>query len=325
MVQERLQIMFDRYSGNPVLSPDKKHDWEDEAVFNPGVAFFKGKFVILYRAIGEYSKYVSFVGYAESLDGKNFTRKEKPAIVPQEKYEIYGIEDLRINKVEDKYYLTHTVLNHPANQGGEPHQIGLMETTDFVNFKRLGVITPKEFCSRNGVLFPEKIMGKYVLLHRPLYLARSKHPENPDLPRSPGVWISYSKDLINWGEHELLIEPKFWWEDYKIGGGTPPIRTDKGWLVIYHGVQDVRPSNPVYRAGLLLLDLQDPRKILYRSAEPIFEAKEDYEIIGDAPNVVFPTGLVEKDGLLYLYYGAADTSVCLATVEKEKLLNSINL
>jgi predicted GH43/DUF377 family glycosyl hydrolase len=315
--------MFIKFSGNPILSPENVHDWEDEAVFNPGVTLFNNKFIMLYRAIGEYDKYISVVGKAESTDGFNFIRQEEPAIIPKEKYEEFGVEDLRINRVENKYYLTYTVLNCPAKDGGEPHQVGLIKTEDFKSFERLGIITPKEFCSRNGVLFSEKINEKYAMLHRPLYLARSKHPEDAGLPKEPGIWISYSNDLIHWEDHKLLLGPKFWWETLKIGGGAPPLKTEKGWLVIYHGVEDARPANPVYRAGLLLLDLNDPGKILYQSKEPVLEAQLGYEIIGDAPNVVFPTGLVEKEGVLYLYYGAADKTICLATAQKEELLRKI--
>ena len=151
------------------------------------------------------------------------------------------------------------------------------------------------------------------MLHRPLYLTRTKNPQDFLLPRDPSVWISYSDDLFNWTDHKVVLEPMFWWEDFKIGGGTPPLKTERGWLIIYHGVQDIDRFNKIYRAGLAILDLDDPAKVIYRSPEPVLEPVEEYEIKGAVPNVVFPTGLVEKEGILYLYYGAADTTVCLAT------------
>lgn len=315
--------MFVRHPQNPILKPDSAHKWEDMAVFNPGAVLYNNKFYLLYRAIGEYKDYASSVGLAISEDGVSFKREPCPVIFPQEDYERFGIEDMRVNPLEGSFYLTHTVLSRPATEGGKPHMVGLMKTDDFKEFKRLGIITPKEFCSRNAVIFPEKINGRYVLLHRPLYLSRSKHPENFNLPKEPGIWISYSEDLINWKDHELLFAPEFWWEDYKIGGGAPPLKTEKGWLVIYHGVMKIEKRNYIYRAGLAFLDLNDPSKVIYRSKEPVFEPTADYEIEGDVPNVVFPTGLVEKEGILYLYYGAADNTVCLATASLQKLLTEI--
>jgi len=307
---------FVRHPKNPILLPDKYHTWEDMAVFNPGATFFRGKFHLLYRAIGEYVNYVSSIGHAISEDGINFTRDPEPVIVPEKDYEQYGIEDLRINPLEGSFYLTHTILGCPANKGGEPHRVGLIKTNDFIKFERLGVITPKEICSRNGVLFPEKINDRYVLLHRPLYSAGSQRNGRTIAPE---IWISFSHDLLLWKDTQPLLKPQYWWENYKIGSGPPPIKTNKGWLLIYHGADQER----VYRVGAVLLDLADPRKVIFRTKEPILEPKEEYELFGDVPNVVFPTGLVEKDGLLYLYYGAADKTVCLATASLEKLLSSL--
>lgn len=312
---------FVRYPKNPILLPDKYHTWEDMAVFNPGATLFQGKFHLLYRAIGEYKTYVSSVGHAVSEDGINFTRDSEPVIVSEKDYEQYGIEDLRINPLEGSFYLTHTVLGCPAKEGGEPHRVGLIKTNDFKTFERLGVITPKEICSRNGVLFPDKIDNHYVLLHRPLYPTSTVKRKN--MTAAPEIWISFSHDLLRWENHQPLMEPLYWWENYKIGGGTPPIKTKKGWLITYHGVQELDSLNRIYRAGIVLLDLKDPQKVIYRSEEPILEPTEKYEIYGDTPNVVFPTGLVEKDGLLYLYYGAADKTICLATVSLEELLSSL--
>lgn len=313
-------IKFERHPKNPILAPDKYHTWEDRAVFNPGVALYKGKFYLLYRAIGEYLQYISSVGLATSVDGVNFERKPEPVLKPLEDYEKYGIEDLRVNPLEGSFYLTYTVLSRLAPEGGRPHQVGLIKTNNFQKFERLGVITPKEFCSRNGVFFPEKFGGYYLMLHRPWFLVEGNRlfPEMR-LPSSPSIWISYSENLVEWRNHQILIEPIYEWEKFKIGGGPPPIKTPKGWLFIYHGVD----KKMVYRAGMMLLDLNDPRKVIYRSAKPILEPEMEYEKVGDTHNVVFPTGLVEKDGLLYLYYGAADKTICLATASLEKLLDSL--
>ncbi len=171
---------------------------------------------------------------------------------------------------------------------------------------------------REILFFPEKINNKYALIHRPLYLTKEKY-EHHNYPLAPGIWISFSKDLLHWTNHQLLMAPQEEWEKKKIGAGPPPIKTDKGWLLIYHGVD----QNHIYRAGAVILDLEDPFKILARTKEPIFSPEMEYEKEGDVPNVVFPTGLVEKDGLLYLYYGAADKTVCLAISSKESFLQEI--
>jgi len=311
-------MAFLRSVFNPILKPNKYQTWEDRAVFNPGATLFGGKFYLLYRAIGEYSEYISTVGLAISEDGIHFERFLQPVLVPEESYEKFGIEDLRINCIEGKFYLTHTILSRPATQGGTPHQVGLIETLDFKNFLRRGPITPKYFCSRNAVLFSEKIKGKYVLLHRPLYLTQDRY-NNQEYPLAPGIWISYSNDLLHWSEHSLLMEPKENWEEEKIGAGPPPIKTNKGWLLIYHGMD----KKHTYKAGAAILDLENPQKVLYRTKEPILSPEMPYEKEGDVPNVVFPTGLVEKEGILYLYYGAADKTVCLATASLEEFLNSL--
>lgn len=301
---------FERCPENPILAPDPAHHWEDEAVFNPGAVFHNGKFHLLYRTIGEYDHYISHVGHAVSANGIHFERKPEPVLKPQKKYERFGIEDIRINSLEGKFYLTHTVLGRPAPEGGEPHQVGLMKTENFETFERLGVITPPGFCSRDAVIFPEKISGFYLMLHRPLYLTRKQNPQDLSLPEASGIWIAYSKNLLEWEDHQLVMEPIYWWEEQKIGSGPPPIKTEKGWLMVYHGVD----KNSVYRAGIALLALEDPRKVIARTKEPILEPTMNYEKIGDTPNVVFPTGLILKNGLLYLYYGAADKTCCLATV-----------
>ncbi|MBU2577298.1 glycosidase [Patescibacteria group bacterium] len=311
--------VFKRHPENPLIKLNLKHYWEDEAVFNPGVTYFNNKFIMLYRAIGEYDHYISFVGLATSEDGVHFERQEKPLLQPERVYEQHGIEDLRINPLKGDFYLTYTALSQPATQGGEPHQVGLIKTKNFTEFERIGVITPKEFCSRNAVLFPEKINGDYIMIHRPLYLTKERYPKNEYYPAEPGIWISYSKNLIDWVNHQLLMESWFPWENFKIGGGPPPVKTERGWLLIYHGVDQSR----YYRAGVALLDLNDPRKIIARSRQPILEPEEEYERKGDVPNVVFPTGLILKDNTLYLYYGAADKTCCLATVPLTVFLDSI--
>jgi predicted GH43/DUF377 family glycosyl hydrolase len=162
------------------------------------------------------------------------------------------------------------------------------------------------------VLFPEKINGLYARLDRPF-----------ESGRGGNIWISFSPDLIHWGQSECLMESRrFAWDQGKIGPGAPPIRTDAGWLVIYHGVTP-RINAQIYKAGVALLDLNDPRKVIARSKEYLMAPREPYERMGDVPNVVFPTAVIpypERDELR-IYYGAADTVFCLATAKISELID----
>ncbi|MBU0683864.1 MAG: glycosidase, partial [Candidatus Omnitrophica bacterium] len=154
--------------------------------------------------------------------------------------------------------------------------------------------------NKNSFFFPEKINGKYVLVHR--------------IP--PHIWIAYSDDMINWENQKVLLSPKFEWEYFKIGGGAPPIKTKDGWILIYHGVDRTMQ----YRLGIALLDLKDPGKVIGRSEKPFLEPETDYEIHGVVPNVTFTCGAVTINDTLFLYYGGADTVVCVATAEIKDVL-----
>ena len=265
------------------------------AVFNCA-AVYDGKLVhMLYRAIGEYDGYISRFGYAVSEDGFNFQRFNHPVFEPQANYEAWGCEDPRITKVEGKYYITYTALyNRAFSEKG--NRVALASTKDFKSFTRHGVILP-EFEDKDAVLFPEKIKGKYVMFHR----------------IRPDIWIAYSDNLKKWYGHKVIMRPrKNFWDCEFIGAGAPPLKTENGWLLFYHGVDE----NKVYRLGVALFDLNDPSIILARQDEPILEPKEDYEVYGDTPNVVFTCGAIEKDASFYVYYGASDKTICMATVKK---------
>jgi predicted GH43/DUF377 family glycosyl hydrolase len=174
---------------------------------------------------------------------------------------------------------------------------------------------------RDVILFPEKIGGRYAVLRRPLQYVGPEYGTP-----GPSVWLSYSDDLQTWTDPVLVAKAEFPWEDNRIGGSTPPIKTKAGWLVLYHGVQtlDARIKRVCYRLGALLLDLDDPTKVLARTPESIMEPETYYERFGlYIPNVIFPTANVVKDGLLYLYYGVCDTAIALATVPLDSLLEEI--
>jgi len=296
-----------RYYKNPILEPDKKSWWESQGIFNPGVFYKDGVFHMLYRATGEYKDYISRIGYAKSKDGFYFQKDREPVLKPEEDYERWGLEDPRITQIEDKFYITYVVLEKRALSKGQVSSTALVSTEDFRNFQRYGIITPPNVDDRDTVLFPEKIKGKFVMLHRPLV--------------TKSIYLAYSKDLVNWSDHKLVMRPReHSWDCFKIGAGAPPVKTEEGWLEIYHGVDE----NYVYRLGAVLLDLKDPSKVLARLEKPILEPEEIYEIIGDVPNVVFTCGMIEKDGFYYIYYGGADKVTNVAIIDKEELLKSIS-
>lgn len=329
-----------RYKNNPILVPNKKNKWESKAVFNCAVILENGLIHLLYRAIGEYKNYISRIGYAISKDGINFKRKNNPILEPTEEYEKWGCEDPRITKIDNKFYITYVALCKPARKGGGPPRIALASTIDFINFKKHGIISPKGVDGRNCVLFPEKINGEYVMLHRPynwikedtykkngkLYLKVKeksiKWPmkEMPIFLKRPSIWIAYSQDLKNWHNHKMILKPERKWEMGRVGSGTPPIKTKAGWLLIYHGVGS-EDSITKYKIGAALLDIKDPSKIIARTKNPILEPQKDYEVFGDVSNVVFPEGAIVIKEELFVYYGAADKTCCLATCKLKDLID----
>lgn len=341
-------IELKRAEENPILSPNKNVDWESEAVFNPGAILKDGKIYLLYRAIGEYDTYVSRIGLATSDDGVHFKRQSsEPIIKPEDDYDKWACEDPRVTKLGDTFYITYVALSQRIRGGGKPtyeimhnlnSQTALVTTKDFVKFERHGIITPQNSDNRDVVIFPEKINGKFAILHRPHRWCKNwfKNPNSKkikvnipvpfdELPQRPSTWLSYSSDLKNWEDHTLLIRSTHE-HDEKTGPGAPVVKTDKGWLLIYHHVKKIYPARQdkkkeiVYTAKAILLDLKDPSKIIAKIPYPILEPKEEYEINGDVNNVVFPTGVLIKGGELFVYYGATDKTCCLATVKLSDLL-----
>jgi predicted GH43/DUF377 family glycosyl hydrolase len=314
-----------RHKGNPILLPNESNWWESKAVFNCATLYDETRIHMLYRAIGEYERYISRIGYASSTDGYCFDKRDEIALEPKEEYERYGIEDPRLVEVDHQTYVSYVVLSNYVNQKPVA-STALATTTDFNDYIRLGIITSKGSDNKDVVLFSENInqrssneneteaSPKYLFLHRPSSWVGSVYGVD-----RPSIWIGEGSSLTNFEKHTLLIKPDQQWEMLKVGAGPPPIKTKHGWLLIYHGVNE----NHVYRAGAALLDLNDPSKVLGRTKRPILEPKEPYEKIGDVNNVVFPTGACIMDGKLLVYYGAADKVCCLATAELENLIDYI--
>lgn len=305
--------MLERYKRNPILKPKRSNSWESKAVFNCGVVMKDGIIHMLYRAIGEYEQYTSRLGYARSEDGINFVREDKPVFEPATNYEAGGCEDPRLTLLDDKVYMTYVAVKLLSRSKGMA-RTALATTEDFHKFRRHGVITPSNTDDKDVLLFPELINNNYILLHRPEWVG-SKYNTT-----SPSIWIAYAiSNPKKWHKDKLLLHPIEWWERRKVGSGTPPIKTKYGWLTFYHGVD----IDHVYRAGALLLDLNDPSKIIAKSDVPVLQPKEKYETNGDVPNVVFPTGVTIMDNKLYVYYGAADKVICLATADLDAFLDTL--
>jgi predicted GH43/DUF377 family glycosyl hydrolase len=192
---------------------------------------------------------------------------------------------------------------------------GILQSKDMVHWEQVCYTTPFEINDRDNILFPEKINGKFTLLRRP-----EEFTGNDYGLEKPGIWISYSDDLRQWSKPELVAGARESWEEKKIGGSAPPIKTSEGWLTLYHGVD----ADNVYRAGVMLLDLKNPAKVIRRAKSFILQPEAYYERFGlYIPDVVFPTAAVVKDGLVFIYYGVCDTAISLVTVELSELLDFV--
>lgn len=311
-------VWFERYKNNPILEPTTKNAWESRAVFNPASVFLGGKVHILYRAMSKDN--TSVIGYASSKDGFNIDeRLPYPVYLPREDFEkksrpndFSGCEDPRIVEIGDSLYITYTAYN------GKAPRIALssIEKKDFLsqkwNWKKPILISPPDVENKNCVIFPEMVNRKYVFLHR---------PDNRD------IWIDFVSDLKlsreEWLGGRVLIQPrKGSWDSLRIGAAAPPIKTKDGWLLIYHGLSE---TSKYYRVGALFLDLNNPRRVIARTRDPLLEPRMFYEEEGQVRNVVFPCGATLLDNKLLIYYGGADSVVCVASISLEKLMQALFL
>jgi predicted GH43/DUF377 family glycosyl hydrolase len=292
--------LLTRHGGNPILTAA---DWPYPAhsVFNAGATrLADGTTLLLCRV--EDRRGHSHLCAARSADGvTKWVIDEKPTLMPQpDKYpeELWGIEDPRITYVPEllKYAVTYTAFG----KGGPG--VSLAMTTDFITFERCGLVMQAD--DKDAALLPRRFDGNFAMLHRPM------------AETGAHVWISYSPDLRNWGGHKLILMARrgSWWDANKVGLSPPMIETAKGWLMIYHGVRHTAAGS-LYRLGLALFDLQHPEKCILRGDEWVFGPEAPYEIQGDVAMVAFPCGYtIADDGdTLNMYYGAADTSIALAT------------
>jgi predicted GH43/DUF377 family glycosyl hydrolase len=300
--------LFRRYPQNPIVTA---HDLPQmaNAVFNAAAVEYDGGTLLLLRV--EHRTGLSHFAVATSADGRTGWKIDDRAMLPQTDCyeEHWGIEDPRITRVGDDYFIVYTGFS----MGGP--LVCLATTRDFVTFERRGVLASPE--DKDAALFPTQFGGRWALVHRP-------SPVMAGL--GAHIWLSWSPDLRHWGDSRVLLPARRggWWDANKVGLGPPPLRTDAGWLLCYHGVRTTA-SGSIYRLGLALLDLDDPRTVLCRGDEWVFGPSTAYERSGDVPDVVFPCGWILRDDgdTLDMYYGAADSVICLATASLRELLDHV--
>ncbi|MHC4562595.1 MAG: glycoside hydrolase family 130 protein [Planctomycetota bacterium] len=305
MSREIGRDLMHRWERNPIIT-QLDVPYRCNTVFNGTPVKVNGTYYMIVRVEGLDGR--SLFALARSGDGLHFEIEREPCMLPAEDgpfkvWEESGIEDPRLTLVEGTFYILYTAI------GRYGHVIALAKTDDFHHYERIALVS--EPGNKDGVLFPRTINGLYARLDRPI-------------GRGVGsMWLSWSPDLINWGRSEFLVAPRSgYWDSFRIGASAPPIETDAGWLEIYHGVK-MTSAGPIYRIGTIMLDLDDPTKIVGQCVEPSLSPREDYERIGDVGNVVFACGaIVEDDGHVKVYYGAADTSICVATVGMDDLIAS---
>lgn len=305
----RPKELFARYTGNPILAAS---DWPYpiNVTFNPAATLLAdGTTLLLCRIEGRDGS--SHLCAARSQNGYDGWQIDpSPTLAPDgERYpeEEWGIEDARITYLQElgRYAVTFTSYS-PIGPG-----VSLALTSDFSSYDRLGQILPPE--NKDAALFPRRIGGQWAIIHRPVIASTRAH-----------IWVSYSPDLEYWGRHKIVLpaRPGPWWDSDRVGLACPPIETEEGWLVIYHGVKKT-VAGAIYRVGLALLDLEDPQRCIARGKSWVMTAETPYEVNGDIHNVVFPCGytLDPSDGdTLNLYYGGADSCVALARGSVREML-----
>jgi predicted GH43/DUF377 family glycosyl hydrolase len=300
-------MLFERSATNPILTATTV-PYPANSVFNPGAARVGDETILLVRI--EDLRGISQLHVARSTDGVTDWRFDPEPLLRSdvERFpgEIWGCEDARLTWLPEReeWAIAYTAYSRRGPL------VSLAMSRDFRSVHRLGPVMPPE--DKDAALFPRRIGGRWAMIHRPSPLRGGAH-----------MWLSFSPDLRHWGDHTLLLEARdgAWWDAGKIGLGPPPLETPDGWLVLYHGVH-ATSDGPIYRVGLALLDLDDPRIVLHRTDEWVFGPSAPYEISGDVGRVVFPCGWIvdESTDRLSLYYGAADSVIGLATAEFSAVL-----
>ncbi len=309
------EIGFHRIGEGALMKPRKDVAWEEKAIFNPAAIDIAGVVRILYRAMGNDN--TSVVGYAESINATDISYIDnKPAYVPRESFEGKGVpngnsgcEDPRLTKIGSTVYMYYTAYN-----GITPPSIAMSSILEKDlkkknwNWSKPVLVSADGVDDKDGCLHPEKVDGKYFLFHRVHNYICGDFGSTPGFPER--------NSFIN---TPIIKARSGMWDSVKVGISVPPIKTEKGWLLLYHGVS----GRSRYRVGAVLLDLKDPTKVLSRMTDPVFEPREAYEIEGQVNYVVFPCGAVVRNSYIYMYYGGADSIIDVASVSLKKLLDSL--
>ena len=305
---ERSRELFTRFEKNPIIQ-SRDIPYQANSVFNAAATRIGEDTLLLMRV--EDRRGISHLTAARSRNGVTDWRIEsEPTLSPDpdgHPEEVWGIEDPRITRIEE---LDLWAVVYTSYSEGGP-LVSLATTKDFMSFTRKGVVMPPE--DKDAALFPIRFGGRWAMLHRPVsaFAGIGAH-----------IWISFSPDMKHWGDHQILIPARRggWWDANKIGLSPPPLQTEKGWLILYHGVR-MTPSGCIYRLGLALLDLVNPLRVLARSDEWVFAPEKNYELEGDVDKVVFPCGWIVENEVIRLYYGGADKCIALATARLSELLD----
>jgi predicted GH43/DUF377 family glycosyl hydrolase len=308
--------VFVRYPGNPILKPIATNAWENKAVFNPAAVELNGKVHIVYRAMG--TDDTSVMGYAVSKNGRDIAeRLNQPIYGPRQSFEgkshpgNSGCEDPRITQLDDKLHMFYT-----AYDGVNPPVVAAssITTKDFLkrewNWTQPTLVTPAGIDNKDACLFPEKINGHHFVFHR----------AHNHICLDPIKSLHFDIDKVE--SFTPIVGPRTgMWDGAKVGIAAPPIKTKKGWLLFYHGVS----ASSIYRVGAVLLQLNDPTILLARTTDAIFEPKTEYEKNGQVNEVVFPCGVVNRGGTIYLYYGGGDSVVGVATAKLDRILKAMDV
>lgn len=309
---------FKRVPNNPIIVPDQSHKWEAKATFNPAAIDLGGKVHILYRGLSEDN--TSSIGYALSSDATSIDeRLPEPVYIPTEDFETKkiegansGCEDPRITKIGENLYMCYTAFDSIG-----PPQVAVTSigTKDFLSrrwkWKKPEIITPRGIDDKDTCIFPEKVRGKYLILHR----------IGTDICGDFLKSLDFKTETVNKCIRIFGPRPGMW-DGARVGITAPPVKTKKGWILLYHAISE---HHHTYRIGAVLLDQKDPTIVLSRSADSIFSPEEPFEKEGIVGNVVFPCGMIVRDGLVYIYYGGADKVVGVATMELDILTKALTV
>lgn len=313
-----------RFKENPILSPNRENIWEAEAVFNGCAIKENDKFHLVYRAMSppqpyhDFNMQVSSIGYATSDDGSHFKRRRQ-LLKPEHDWEIFGCEDPRVTKLNNKYYIFYTALStYPFSAEGI--RIGVAVTKNFKTIEEKHLVTP--FNSKAMALFPERIKGKIVGILT----------ANTDIPPAKIAIAIFDRESDIWSReywkhwystlHTHVIHLMRTSNDH-VEVGAPPVKTKYGWLLVYCYIKNYLSSPRTFGIEAVLLDSEYPSKVIGRIKEPLLVPETYYELYGNVPNVIFPSGAVLHDDNVFIYYGAADTTCCLAICDLKKLIKQM--